>query len=323
MKKSGDGQITALVPVYECADRLASHISWLRSLQGTFADFIWVVTPGRDDSARLARKASQDLGGAYLEVPPGLYKAWNTGIRAVGTEFTYISTVGETASAEGLRRLRNSLQVQGADVCFTPPFLPQDAKARSQLLRWPIFRFRRELRKKQGKVLHPLMVAKLQAVAGIFSLLGSCASCLFRTSYLQAHPFPTGYFHYGDAAWVYENYATARMVYLDDPMADFSVHGPSGRNIGPRDVERLRQIILRDLRRMPGTRQAAHALSKLDAASRYLDSKRGRRPSRFWWLNLKLAKARLERSRCEKRFAREMVVLEKKLIRSDTQALLK
>lgn len=310
MKESGDGQITALVPVYECADRLASHISWLRSLQGIFADFVWVVTPGRDDSARLARKASQDLGGAYLEVPPGLYNAWNTGIRTAGTEFTYISTVGETASAEGLRRLRNSLQVQEADVCFTPPFLPQDAKARRQLLRWPIFRFRRELKKKQGKVFHPLMVAKLQAVAGIFSLLGSCASCLFRTSYLQAHPFPTGYFHYGDAAWVYENYATARMVYLDDPMADFSVHGPSGRDIGPRDVERLRRIIRCDLGKLPSGAEAAKLLDHWGATSRFLDQCRGRKPARGWWLKPRLLMARLARRKAEKKWLRLLGELE-------------
>ena len=309
MSRSGDGKITALVPVYECADRLPAHLASLRTLRETLADFIWVVTPGRDESARLARHASKELGGQYLEVPPGLYQAWNAGIQAASTEFVYISTVGETVSPTGLDRLRQILQSQRADVCFTPPFLPTEARPRRQLLRWPIFRFQRELTKRQGEVLSPMLIAKIQAVAGIFSLLGSCASCLFRTSYLKDHPYPTDFYHYGDSAWLYQNYAKARMVYLPEPIADFSVHGPSGRTVGTRDVERLRQIILRDLRRKPETARAARALSRLCASSRYLDVYRGRHPKRLWWLNFKLLGVRWKRSKAESDYLRAMTRL--------------
>jgi hypothetical protein len=306
VSRSGDGKITALVPVYECADRLPAHLASVRTLRETLADFIWVVTPGRDESARLARHASKELGGQYLEVPPGLYQAWNAGIQAASTEFVYISTVGETVSPTGLDRLRQILQSQRADVCFTPPFLPTEARPRRQLLRWPIFRFQRELTKRQGEVLSPMLIAKIQAVAGIFSLLGSCASCLFRASYLKDHLFPSDYFHYGDSAWVYQNYRQARMVYLPDPIATFAVHGPSGRTVGPRDVERLRRIILRDFKKRPEAFLAFRALSRLCACSRYLDSRRGRRPRRLWWLKPRLLHVRVKRLIAEHRWTHAM-----------------
>lgn len=297
-----DGKITALIPIFECADRVPAHLTFLRTARWMFTDLIWVVTPGRDNSHLLAQEAHREFGGKYLEVPPGLYEAWNAGIQKVTSEFTYISTVGETASASGLDRLRSTLQTTGADVAFSPPFLPKESRARRQLLRWPIFKFQGELQDREGEILSPFFVAKIQAFAGIFSLLGSCASCLFRTTYLQAHPFPLGYFHYGDSAWVYQNYQKAKFVYLREPLASFSVHGPSGRSVGPRDVESLRRIILRDLKKNPENRSAFRALSRLAACARYLDAKRGRRPRRFWWLNLKHLMVRLERHIAEHRW---------------------
>lgn len=290
-----DGKITAVVPVYESAERLPGHIASLRSMKEVFADFIWVVTPGRDGSDDLARAAYEELGGTYLEVPSGLYEAWNAGIRVVSTEFVYISTVGETASALGLDQLRHTLQTKSADVVFTPPILPSHKEERRQLLRWPIFRFRRELQAREGRVLSPFFVAGIQASAGIFCILGSCASCLFRTSYLQKHPFPSGYHHYGDSAWVYQNYRTARMVYRSEPVAGFAVHGPSGRHVEPRDVEKLRRIILRDWKTHPQAKRAAQAMTRLLAASRYLDRHRGLRPRKFWWLRPDLLCARHQR----------------------------
>ncbi len=301
-----DGKITALIPIFECADRLPAHLTFLRVARPIFSDFVWVVTPGRDESQNLAQRAYRDLGGKYLEVPRGLYEAWNAGIQKVSSEFTYISTVGETALTSGLDRLRSALQTTGADVAFSPPILPHGSRDRIQLLRWPIFRFQMELQAREKQILSPFLIAKIQAVAGIFSLLGSCASCLFRTDYLQANPFPTDFFHYGDSAWVYQNYQKAKFVYLREPFASFSVHGPSGRSVGPRDVESLRRIILRDLKKKPENLLALRALCRLSACSRYLDAKRGRRPRRFWWFDPKLLRVRLERLIAEHRWIVEM-----------------
>jgi hypothetical protein len=52
-------------------------------------------------------------------------------------------------------------------------------------------------------------------------LLGSCASCLFRTSFLQGRPFPIDYHHYGDTAWTYQNLAEANLAFHPDPVAQF------------------------------------------------------------------------------------------------------
>jgi len=309
----GDGKITAVVPIFECADRLSAHLTFLKGARPVVSEFVWVVTPGRDQSQRLAQEAHRELGGKYLEVPPGLYQAWNAGIRAVTTEFTYISTVGESASAPGLDRLRATLQATGADVAFSPPVLPTQSQARRQLLRWPIFRFQRDLQEREKQILSPYLIAKIQAVAGIFSLLGSCASCLFRTAYLQNHPFPSDYNHYGDSAWVYQNFRQAKFVYLKEPLATFTVHGPLGRTVGSRDVERLRRTIPRDLKGNQNAKLAIRSLSRLCAASRYLDEKRGRCPRKFWWLDWKLLRVRSIRGQATRDYAQAMSQMEKLL----------
>ena len=78
-----DGRFTIVVPVVQCRDRLASHL--------------------------LYQEAARGIGGKYLEVPAGLYLAWNRGIQEVQTEFTYISTVGEFITPEGLLYIRTIL----------------------------------------------------------------------------------------------------------------------------------------------------------------------------------------------------------------------
>ena len=303
MSARGDGKITCLVPVYECADRLADHLRTVRALEEICDAILWVVTPGVDDSVRMVQNELGARGGQYLEVPRGLYEAWNLGISQVTTEFIYISTVGDAVATDGLALLRACLQETGADVCFSPPFLPEEKKARRQLRHWPVFRFRKELEAREGKILPPWMVAKLQALSGIHSLLGSCASCLFRTSFLQSHPFPAGYFHYGDSAWVYQNQAVARLVFLPQAVAKFSVHGPSGRTVEPRGVERLRWMVIRRLALQSRGKAAAQALRRMSACIRYLDANRGRRPARYWWLRPKLLAVRLQKVLQKRLFA--------------------
>jgi len=65
---------------------------------------------------------------------------------------------------------------------------------------------------------------RTKLLSGANKLLGSCASCLFRTSFLQARPFPTDYHHYGDTAWTYQNLAEAILAFHPDPVAQFQIH---------------------------------------------------------------------------------------------------
>lgn len=306
MNSREDGQITCLVPVFECAERLKHHLGIIQGLQGICADILWVITQGQDESEAVVRSAIRAGIGRHMEVPRGLYQAWNSGVACVTTEFVYVSTVGEAISPQGLTVLRDSLQRTGADVCFTPPILPKERKSRNQLHSWPVFRFQRELRATEGKILNPWTVAKLQALAGIHGLLGSCASCLFRTAFLQTHPFPSNLHHYGDSGWVYQNYARAKMVFLHSPVASFTVHGPSGRLVNPRDLDKLRSGIVRTLRLLPKGLPAARALQRMSACTRYLDLHRGPRPSRFWWLQRNWLAVRIQRQQQANLFQKRM-----------------
>jgi hypothetical protein len=64
----------------------------------------------------------------------------------------------------------------------------------------------------------------MQILSGASGLLGSCASCLFRTSFMQSLPFPTEYHDYGDTAWTYQNLAEVTLAFHPDPAAQFKIH---------------------------------------------------------------------------------------------------
>ena len=72
--------ISVIIPVYQSAERLPEHVESLRRLRSMVHEFIWVITESPDGSHEIARKAAQELGGQVLEVPRGLYQAWNSGI---------------------------------------------------------------------------------------------------------------------------------------------------------------------------------------------------------------------------------------------------
>jgi hypothetical protein len=64
----------------------------------------------------------------------------------------------------------------------------------------------------------------LQILFGASGLLGSCASCLFLTSFLKARPFSGAYHHYGDTAWTFQNLAEAILVFYPHAVGQFIIH---------------------------------------------------------------------------------------------------
>ena len=113
--------ISVVIPVYQSAERLPEHIESLRRLRPMIHEFFWVITKSPDGSHEIVRKAAKELGGQILEVPRGLYQAWNSGIARATGDFVYISTIGDTITPQGLSALFHCLQKAAADVVFSPP----------------------------------------------------------------------------------------------------------------------------------------------------------------------------------------------------------
>jgi glycosyltransferase involved in cell wall biosynthesis len=272
--------ISLIIPVYQSAERLPKHIESLRRLRPMVHEFIWVITESPDGSHEIARGAAKELGGHILEVPRGLYQAWNSGIALATGDFIYIATTGDTTTPEGLKALAHCLQKAEADVVFSPPVISpptRDNLHRSK--HWPVFRFAPILNRYVGSRLPREKVILMQILSGASGLLGSCASCLFRASFLQGRPFPSDHHHYGDTAWTYHHLPVANLVFHPNPVANFIVHdAETPRTVDKRQIYRLIDQLATQLPRL--LTQITH---KYTRASFHIDCIRDPHPKFGWW----------------------------------------
>ena len=265
-------------------------------------ELIWVITESPDGSHQLARGAAKELGGKVLEVPRGLYQAWNAGIGATTGEFIYISTVGDTIQTEGLATLRRTLEDTGADMVFSPPIIhPPSRKNIKTVRHWPLFRFASVLAPFAGRKIPPKAAVLMQILAGASGLTGSAASCLSRASVLKSRPFPTDHHHYGDTAWLYENLPDISLGYCPKPLARFVIHSTEiVRVVDKRHIYDLMNAVAKVL---PSFEQSN--VRDLIQANLIIDSIRMPHPKFGWWTNpvawLKRVKRNLLRKRlfCE------------------------
>lgn len=286
MNAAAKGKFCLLVPAYQCAERFPSHVNFLRKLYPHAAELIWAVTESRDGTHELARRAHAELGGKFLITPPGLYASWNAGIREVTSEFLYISTVGETITADGLEQMKSLLQRHQANICFSPPeILPANPKSIRSTRHWPVFHFRKVLEKFDQKIVPVPVLAGLQALSGISGVLGSCASCLFATATLQNAPMPVDFLHYGDTAWFYFNLCQIRTVYHAKPCSTFHAHDLSKRQIRSSDITRCVNRLGKEYRLVYPESPLPGLLEELQKARNQIDRLRKPHPAHIWWLN--------------------------------------
>jgi len=274
--------ISVIIPVYQAGPRIQKHIEALELLAPCVRETIWVITPSADASCQAARQAAQRLGGLILDRPPGLYPAWNAGLAAAKSEFIYISTCGDGIQPSGLEALLTTLQNSRADVVISPPEMHPAGKRTADLSRdWPVFRFARELHRFAGKRIPVEVTTLVQILSGASSILGSCASCLFRASVFERALFPETYFHYGDTAWIYEKLPHISLAFHAQPVAQFWFHETSH----PQCVDK-RQVyqMMTDLaRHLPPEEESA--VQSMIASSQRLDALRGESPKSGWWLD--------------------------------------
>ena len=272
--------ISVVIPVYQSAERLPEHIESLRRLRPMIHEFIWVITESPDGSHEVARQAAEELGGQILEVPRGLYQAWNSGIALASGDFIYISTIGDTITPEGLNALSICIHKNQADVVFSPPVIWPTTKTNlKKCLHWPVFSFSEILSRFSGGLIPLEKVLLLQILSGASGLLGSCASCLFETFYLQTNLFPTQYHHYGDTAWTYLNLPNIVLAFHPDPVARFFVHDhEKKRAVNKKQIYSLINKAASQLRPPLSTH-----IGQFIEASLKIDKIRDPHPKFGWW----------------------------------------
>lgn len=298
--------ISVIVPVYDCLERLPAHIQSLHSLSKIVHEFIWVITESPDGSHQVAKEAARRLGGQIIEAPRGLYHAWNQGISLAKGPFTYVSTIGDFISDRGLADLLFCLKQNDAHGVFSPPAIwPATRRYLKRCRHWPIFLFPEIFSRRSAGILPREISMLVQILSGASCLLGSFASSLFQTSFLQSRSFPTDHHHYGDTAWAYQHLPEMILSYYPDSVARFDMHDSSNRRfIDSAQIETLARGLASHLPKPCRD----YALAYLDACAN-LHSCRARDTSCPWWLSIQPWKLRRKRDFFRTQLKRSLISL--------------
>jgi len=195
--------ISAVIPVYNCRERLERHLCSLTIWADSVHEIIVVDSGSTDGTLELAQEVLTSFGARVIHNPPGLYQSWNAGIAAATAPWCYISTVEDPITPEGLSHLLEVSTRLDADFTISPPEMHNHDGSEPVEEKMPSNRLAEAF---TPAGLSARLLSRAETIANLcgflpHGLLGSSASNLYRTSFLQKHPFPTDFGHCGDTAW--------------------------------------------------------------------------------------------------------------------------
>lgn len=194
--------ITAILPTRNCRNELERHLREMERAWSAFSQIVVIDSESTDGTFELLRECFEKIPHAsVVSRPPGLYESWNHACSLASQEWTYFSTVGDILDAEKLPAFFEAARRLDCDVLISPPAMVEKDGRTPSAISWPIHRLVAKSSSSQ-----PAMLSPEQTILGLFSfitgsLMGSSASNLYRTEFLQKHPFPHEFGHAGDTAW--------------------------------------------------------------------------------------------------------------------------
>ena len=233
--------VGVVIPTLNSRAHLPGHVASLSRWLPRTQEIVVVDSRSTDGTLEFLRENLQHPKAQFLTHPPGLYDSWNFGIRHISTEFLTIATVGDTLAPETLDQLAAIARQWNADVVLSRPRF-SGPRARNLRGRWPI-----EQLIARRKLSEPLLLGGLEsflwtAVHVPGGLLGSSAGNLYRTRFMQEHPFPNGFRHAGDTGWAIENAFGARIVVAPGLSSEFLAHEKTGGYAKESPGETRRQL---------------------------------------------------------------------------------
>lgn len=195
--------ISAILPIYNCRERLERHLHSVKEWVHSVEELIVVDSGSTDGSLELARDVLEPFGAKFIHHPPGLYQSWNAGVAAGTRKWLYFSTVEDPITCDGLRHLYEAIARHDADMVISPPEMRNHDGTEPLKVDMPSNRLADAF---FAAGHHERLLGRAETIAllcGLLphGLLGSSASNLYRTDFLQKHPFPTDFGHCGDTAW--------------------------------------------------------------------------------------------------------------------------
>ena len=306
--------LSVVVPTYNCAPLMERHLASIAKWVDLADEIIVVDSRSIDGTLALIRSHLHHPNLRIIERDRGLYQSWNEGIAATTGDWVYISTAGDIIGREHLARLLAAGVGTNADVVVSPQrFVDEtgepivDGPFLNPAMHAALAPF--------GQVVVPPLLVRLFAFrkAKPNALLGSCASDLFKGSFLRARPFPTDYGTHGDTAWTLRHSGEMSICLVPVAGADFCIHAKEPVAEAGDLKSILDQIFLREAR---GELPAAHAaLAALAIGTRMAAIERSKRwrqrprtissclgfmsaAVRYLWLRarLQMLEAKLERA---------------------------
>lgn len=189
------------MPTLNVRPQLPAHLAQMRTWADLVEEIVVVDSYSTDGTLELLQRELSHTRLRILQHPRGLYQSWNHAIRHVTAKYTYVSTIGDTITADGLQHLAATAEDLHSEVVISRPKLFDDAGQPLTGRGWPIHKFLEACRPDQPMRLEPRHVFLVATVDVPEGMLGSSASNLYRTDSLKRFPFPTEYGHAGDTAW--------------------------------------------------------------------------------------------------------------------------
>ncbi len=222
--------VSVLVPTRNSISTLPAHVAQMRPWLPMVEEVIVVDSHSNDGTVEFLRRELKHPRLRVLTHPPGLYQSWNHGIAACASEWIYISTVGDSIEARGLRTLM-ALAVEGnCDVVISPPEWVTSGGGIVKK-RWPVSELIRTVPLEGRVVLAPELVLLFALTFMRKSILGSSASNLYRAATLRGRPFPTDFGHAGDVGWGLRHATGIRLGIVTEVVSRFLLHSRAKQSV--------------------------------------------------------------------------------------------
>jgi hypothetical protein len=219
---------------------LTALLPWIHRVQ----EVVVVDSHSTDGTAEYLRQHLSGQNIRHLSHPPGLYESWNFGLGQIHSEWAYIATVGDSMPEATIEGLVAVGQANFSDVVISPPTLVS-VTGKQLVKQWPVHKYMKWKTADRAGPMSGFEVFLWNTLSVPGSLLGSSASNIYRTEYIQNHLFPEGFRHGCDTAWALRNSFDARWALAPGLRSDFLVHPKTHRSPEPvrrQSHERLHEL---------------------------------------------------------------------------------
>ena len=218
-------KVSVVIPTRNAEGPLLENlVEGLNRWVGGVGAVILVDSESTDRTVEYIREALDFSQLQILHRPRGLYASWNFALTQVRTKYAYIATVGDVIAPAGVSQLLRVIERYEGDIAISPPDFRNEFGDLIETAEWPIHRMIDLLALEDEGLLDSALVCAWHSLFFPATLIGSSASNLYRTEYLQRHPFPLDYENKGDSAWAIEHSAMARWCLCPKKLAQFVYH---------------------------------------------------------------------------------------------------